>query len=371
MQPSLYIGVMSGTSLDGIDLALVNILPNEISLIASDCYPFPANIKHDLLKLCQQQQSTLLKLGEIDHQLGELYATVINDFINKKQINKNQINAIGCHGQTICHSPYGNHPFTMQIGDANLIAAKTAITTIADFRRKDMAYGGQGAPLVPAFHQAIFSDPNKNRIILNIGGISNITVLVPTHPVIGYDTGPGNLLLDSWIMQHLKQPYDKDANWAKTGKINATLLNKLLEEPYFQLPYPKSTGRELFNSQWLMQKVSQCQLSPQDVQATLVELTVNVTVDELNKLNLSDNKLPCELLICGGGASNPLIIERFVHRLPQWHVATTNQYGIDSDYLEAMAFAWLAYCRMNGLASNISSVTGALKSVCLGVIYPK
>lgn len=368
---ALYIGVMSGTSLDGIDIALVNITANNTSFITGETYSIPDNIKSDLLTICEQKQSSLQKLGEIDHQLGELYATTINDFINQHQLDKNKIIAIGCHGQTIYHAPYGENPFTMQIGDANIIAAKTDITTIADFRRKDMALGGQGAPLVPAFHQAIFSEPNKNRVILNIGGISNISVLTPNKPIIGYDTGPGNVLLDSWIMANLNKPYDQDANWAKTGKIDERLLTELLHEPYFEQSYPKSTGRELFNFNWLKQKLSAFNLPAQDIQATLVELTVKITVDELLNRQRLDPSLPCELFICGGGAKNPLIIERFTKLLPNWLVTTTDQQGISADYMEAIAFAWLAYCRINNLVSNIPSVTGATKSVSLGVIYPK
>ncbi|WP_392561229.1 anhydro-N-acetylmuramic acid kinase [Orbus sturtevantii] len=370
MKNSLYIGVMSGTSLDGVDIALVSITKNDISFKLGHTYQIPDNIKSDLLTICEQKQSSLQKLGEIDHQLGELYATAINNFIKNNQINKKNIVAIGCHGQTIYHSPTGHYPFTMQIGDANIIAARTGITTIADFRRRDVALGGQGAPLVPAFHNAIFHNPNKNRVILNIGGISNITVLTPNKPIIGYDTGPGNVLLDSWIMANLNKSYDHDAIWAKTGNINQPLLDQLLQEYYFEQPYPKSTGRELFNLSWLKQKVSKFNLSPQDIQATLVELTVRSTVNELLNKQLLDPSLPCELLICGGGAKNPLIIERFSKLLVNWLVNTTDQHGISGDYMEAIAFAWLAYCRMNNLVSNIPSVTGATKSVSLGVIYP-
>lgn len=368
MQHSLYIGVMSGTSLDGVDIALVDISNNNISLIASECYAIPEDLKLALLTLCEKKYSSLEKLGQIDHQLGKLYATTINDFIQKYQIK--DVIAIGCHGQTVFHSPNGEYPFTMQIGDSNIIAAKTGITTVADFRRKDMAFGGQGAPLVPAFHQSIFATDDKNRIVLNIGGISNITVLIPNQPVIGFDTGPGNVLLDSWIMEKQSQPYDKDGNWAKTGKVNESLLNEFFDESYFALPYPKSTGRELFNLSWLKQKLVKYDLPPQDIQATLVELTAKSIVDQL--INLSHlNNLPCELLVCGGGARNVLIMERLAKLLPNWQIMTTDKLGISSDYMEAMAFAWLAYCRINNLTSNLPSVTGATQSVSLGVIYPK
>ncbi|WP_141671933.1 anhydro-N-acetylmuramic acid kinase, partial [Gilliamella sp. Fer4-1] len=189
---NLYIGVMSGTSMDGIDIALVNITEKKVKSIASACYPIPSNLKQHLLTLCETKQTSLQNLGEIDHKLGKLFANSINNFLENNKIDKKQIKAIGCHGQTIYHAPNSNNPFTLQIGDANIIAAKTGITTIADFRRKDMAYGGQGAPLVPAFHKAILQNKHINRVILNIGGISNISVLIPNHTVIGYDTGPGN-----------------------------------------------------------------------------------------------------------------------------------------------------------------------------------
>lgn len=370
MQSTLYIGVMSGTSLDGIDVALVDITTDNIILVTADCYPMPQQLKNDLLKLCQQPQCTLQKLGEIDHQLAVLYANCINDFIDNHNLDRSKIRAIGCHGQTIYHSPNGDFPFTMQIGDANIIAAKTNLTTVADFRRKDMAYGGQGAPLVPAFHQAIFSNPQQNRIILNIGGISNITVLSPQKLPIGFDTGPGNVLLDSWIMSQLNLPYDQDAQWAKTGKVNQPLLKHLLDDTYFQLPYPKSTGRELFNLSWLKQKLASIPtIAPQDVQATLVDLTVMATVEAIiNQVSLNQ-QLTNQLLVCGGGAKNPLIIERLAASLVNWSVTTTDQQGISSDYMEAMAFAWLAYCRINNLPSNIPTVTGASKTISLGIIY--
>ncbi|MCX8656276.1 anhydro-N-acetylmuramic acid kinase [Gilliamella sp. B2894] len=365
---NLYIGVMSGTSMDGIDIALVNITDRKITSIASNCYPMPANLKQLLLTLCKTKQTTLQNLGEIDHRLGQLFADSINQFLKDNQIEKHQITAIGCHGQTIYHAPNGANPFTMQIGDANIIAAKTGITTIADFRRKDMAYGGQGAPLVPAFHNAVLQDPNINRVILNIGGISNITVLIPQYPIIGYDTGPGNVLLDGWIKEQLGKNYDQDGLWAKTGSINPDLLNYLYKENYFQIPAPKSTGRELFNLSWLHNKLVGMHLSAQDIQATLVEFTVLSISEEIKKLPIN-NRLSCELLVCGGGAKNPLIMERLSRLLPKWQVLITDVKGINSADMEAIAFAWLAYCRMNNIPSNIPEVTGANQAVSLGVIY--
>ena len=365
---NLYIGVMSGTSMDGVDIALVDISNGKITAIASDCYPMPNEIKTRLLTLCNSKQTTLQNLGELDHQLGKLYAKSINQFIKQNNIDNKQVKAIGCHGQTIYHSPNSDNPFTMQIGDANIIAAQTGITTIADFRRKDMAYGGQGAPLVPAFHKAIFLNSAINCVVLNIGGISNISVLIPDQPVIGYDTGPGNVLLDGWINKSLGTSYDKDGLWAKSGKVNQNLLSALCNEDYFQLPAPKSTGRELFNLAWLMQKLTDFALNGQDIQATLVEFTAITIANEIDKLPIKNN-LPCQLLVCGGGAKNPLIMQHLSALLPKWQVSATDEKGVNSDDMEAIAFAWLAYCRMNNIPSNIPEVTGASQSVCLGVIY--
>lgn len=370
MEKTNYIGVMSGTSMDGIDIVLVDFSAKAIKLVAADCFAIPTGLKEDLITLCQYKSTTLQKLGELDHQLGLVFADAINLFIDKYNIDRHLICAIGCHGQTVFHAPNGDFPFTMQIGDANIIASHTNITTVADFRRKDMALGGQGAPLVPAFHQAILSDSHKNRIVLNIGGISNITTLIPNHTMIGYDTGPGNVLLDSWIKQHLNQSYDKNAHWAKQGKVNLSLLDELLNEPYFDKKHPKSTGRELFNIDWLNEKLTHFNnLNPVDIQATLVEFTAISVANEIKKCILSPQKSN-ELIVCGGGASNPLIMQRLSDHLPNWTVISSNKLGFDADYMEAMAFAWLAYCRVNELPSNIPNVTGAKRKASLGVIYP-
>ncbi|HHE3594783.1 MULTISPECIES: anhydro-N-acetylmuramic acid kinase [Pasteurella] len=364
-----YIGVMSGTSLDGVDLALMDFSCVQPQLIHSDFYPMPPAIRQQISALCNSGATTLQALGELDHQLGLLYTECIQQFLQKHRLSPEQITAIGCHGQTVWHSPNSHYPFTMQIGDANLIAAKTGITTVADFRRKDMAFGGQGAPLVPAFHQALFRKPNQATVVLNVGGISNISRLLPNEEVIGYDTGPGNTLLDAWIEKHQGKAYDKDAEWAKSGKVNTDLLADLLDEPFFALPAPKSTGRELFNLAWLNKKLEKhTALSPQDVQATLVELTAQSIVDQLNQI---ETALDRHLLVCGGGVKNCLLMARLTTLLPQWQVQTTNDYDLDADYVEAAAFAWLAYQRLNDLPGNLPSVTGAKCAVSLGAIYPK
>lgn len=338
----------------------------------------PEDLRANLAELLKSGETSLQKLGEIDHHLGVLYADCVNDFLVKNQLEASQITAIGCHGQTVWHAPQGNFPFTMQIGDMNLVAARTGITTVGDFRRKDMAMGGQGAPLVPAFHEAVFARPNQFTVVLNIGGISNISVLDPKSETIGYDVSVGNALMDSWIEKHLGKRYDKNAEWAKTGEVISELLAEMLSEPFLQLPPPKSTGRELFNLAWLEKQFanltakspasSVANFKPEDIQYTLAEFTAQSITRELSQWKNEPNKV---LLVCGGGARNPLLMERFNVLLPDWHVGTTNDYGVDVDYVEAAAFAWLAFQRMENLPSNMPSVTGASQAVSLGVIFPK
>ena len=374
---NLYLGIMSGTSLDGVDLALVDFFEKP-NLVASGFVPMPEDLRANLAELLKSGETSLQKLGEIDHHLGVLYADCVNDFLVKNQLEASQITAIGCHGQTVWHAPQGNFPFTMQIGEMNLVAARTGITTVGDFRRKDMAMGGQGAPLVPAFHEAVFARPNQFTVVLNIGGISNISVLDPKSETIGYDVSVGNALMDSWIEKHLGKRYDKNAEWAKTGEVISELLVEMLSEPFLQLPPPKSTGRELFNLAWLEKQFanltakspasSVANFKPEDIQYTLAEFTAQSITRELSQWKNEPNKV---LLVCGGGARNPLLMERFNVLLPDWHVGTTNDYGVDVDYVEAAAFAWLAFQRMENLPSNMPSVTGASQAVSLGVIFPK
>ncbi|OIQ24468.1 anhydro-N-acetylmuramic acid kinase [uncultured Vibrio sp.] len=368
-QPELYIGVMSGTSMDGVDTALVRIAGDNIELLAHDEYPMPETLKNDLLAICIGQKTDLKTVGEIDHQLGHLFAEAVLQLLDKSNTEASKITAIGNHGQTVFHQPTGEQPFTMQLGDANIIATRTGIDTVADFRRKDMALGGQGAPLVPAFHSTIFSPKTSTVVALNIGGISNISVLRPNNKVLGYDTGPGNMLMDAWGQRHTGNKFDKDAGFAKQGLVNVQLLEALLKEGYFSKPAPKSTGRELFNLPWLENKLKTFdKVSAQDVQRTLCEFTAVTIANEVLLYQLGDSP---ELLVCGGGGHNPLLMTRLAELLPQWQVASTNSKGVDADYMEAMAFAWLAQRRMHGLNSNLPEVTGASQLASLGVIYPK
>ncbi|WP_028025956.1 anhydro-N-acetylmuramic acid kinase [Enterovibrio calviensis] len=361
----MYIGIMSGTSLDGIDLVVADFENHSAQLHHQAMYPFPEELKSKLIALSQGAPVTLQEIGTIDHFLGKTYASAVNRFLNETGRSHQDITAIGCHGQTVFHQPDGPMPFTMQLGDANLIAALTGITTVADFRRKDMALGGQGAPLVPAFHRYLFGESHQTRVVLNIGGIANISVLAPNAPVSGYDTGPGNMLMDSWILQHQQQPYDKNGAWAATGSVNTALLSQMLEDEYFELSAPKSTGRERFHQGWLTQQLALFvhAVSPEDVQATLLALTAQSIANELN------NDDAGELLVCGGGAKNTALMSALQNALPRWQVMPTDKKGVEGDSLEALAFAWLARQALNGEPGNLPEVTGASRQCRLGAIY--
>ncbi|HHT0303748.1 TPA: anhydro-N-acetylmuramic acid kinase [Raoultella planticola] len=366
MKSGHFIGVMSGTSLDGIDVVLAAINESVVAQQASLSYPIPVAIKEDILAICQGQTLTLSQLGQLDTRLGRLFADAVLALMRQENVQPTDIVAIGCHGQTVWHEPTGEAPNTLQIGDNNQIAAHTGVTVVGDFRRRDMALGGQGAPLVPAFHHALLAHPVERRMVLNIGGIANLSLLAPGVPVRGYDTGPGNMLMDAWIWRQCGKPYDKDAQWASEGKVLLPLLQNMLSDPWFALPAPKSTGREYFNYGWLERYLARFQgLRPQDVQATLAELTA-VTIAE--QVLLSGG---CErLLVCGGGARNPLLMARLAALLPGTEVSTTDAAGISGDDMEALAFAWLAWRTMSGLPGNLPSVTGACEATVLGAIFP-
>lgn len=361
-----FIGVMSGTSMDGVDTVLVEIAGSDITLLASLDFPFPEPLKQRLLAICLGQPTNLAEVGELDHLLGHLFADAVNALLAHANCPASTISAIGNHGQTVFHRPDGEAPFTIQLGDANIIATKTGIDTVADFRRKDMALGGQGAPLVPAFHQSIFAASESSVVVLNIGGIANISVLRPAHPVIGYDTGPGNMLMDAWCVKHQQHKFDKDAQFALQGEVSHELLSALMSEPYLERSAPKSTGRELFNLPWLEQHLTRFTLSAEDVQRTLCEYSAITIANEVSQYQIGSQP---ELLVCGGGVHNPLLMSRLAELLPQWSVMPTDNKGVDSDNMEAMAFAWLAQRRLHNLPSNLPEVTGASQLASLGVLY--
>ncbi len=364
---SLYLGAISGTSVDGIDLALVNIQQRP-EILAWDTVPFDNQMTQSLKELGQGRQDDLDRLGHYDAAFGELLGEAVNQFLKDNNLDSTQIVALGCHGQTVRHRPFADLPFTLQIGDPNRIAEITGLTTVADFRRRDIAAGGQGAPLVPGFHRALFSSPAENRSILNIGGIANITNLPQTslqQALSGFDTGPGNALLDSWVMRHLQQTFDRDGAWAATGDKLPSLVNTWLKDPYFNLPPPKSTGREYFNLEWLERGQDLSQYRPQDIQASLLELTAHSIADAVSRWGLADGPV----IVCGGGRLNSQLMISLAQRLPGHSLEPCENYQQNGDVIEAAAFAWLAYCRLQSTPANEPTVTGARGNRVLGAIY--
>ena len=363
----LFIGLMSGTSLDGIDCAIVDLAGGTPALIAAHCHALPDNLRHDVLTLCANKQAPFTELGRLDIELGRCFADAVAKTLAAAGIVAQEIEAIGSHGQTAFHQPNSAAPFSLQIGDPNTIAERTGITTVADFRRRDMAAGGQGAPLAPLLHQHCCASPTKNRAIVNIGGIANITLLLANGERVAFDTGPGNVLMDLWIAQHDGARFDKNGEWATGGSVDTAFLAELMSEPYLALAAPKSTGRELFNGAWLEQRLASLKQwpSPQNIQATLLEFTATT----LSTALLAGMRQG-EIYLCGGGAHNTALLKRIGKLMPGYYVGTTAEIGIDPDWLEAMAFAWMAQQTLDGVAVVTSPFTGAKKPVMLGGIYP-
>lgn len=369
----LYIGLMSGTSMDGVDAIVLDFSAGHCQILATHYAPYPADIRNALLALVEHHRKpvNLSELGELDARLGHFYADATLELLNKAALEPAFVEAIGSHGQTVLHRPPGHHtgsfPSTLQIGDPNIIAHKTQITTVADFRRRDIAAGGQGAPLVPAFHAAFFQNPVEDRVVLNIGGIANITVLPANGTVSGFDTGPGNTLLDQWAKRYLDIEYDTGGNIAGKGKPVAILLEQLMSDRYFQISAPKSTGREYFNLMWLEAYLTNfAQFSPTDVLATLTELTAR----SIAKAICDYAPATSRIYICGGGIHNNTLVNRLSQLLPETTLESTIKAGLDPDYVEAAAFAWLAKQTLEGKPGNIPAVTGAQTPVVLGGIYP-
>lgn len=361
---TLYIGVMSGTSLDGLDIALVELSPT-IKLIATHYIPMPDPLRAELLSLCASGPDEIARSAMAQQNWVQLAAQGIHTLIDRQGLKPSEIRAIGSHGQTIRHEPARG--FTVQIGNPALLTELTEITVVSDFRSRDVAAGGQGAPLVPAFHEALFDEHSGNRAVLNVGGFSNLSLIEPGKPIAGFDCGPGNVLMDAWIHQQRGDKFDRDGQWAASGTVQPTLLTALLGDSFFQAKGPKSTGREVFNLQWLLQHLSNLPTyAAEDVQATLLELTALTVVESLQHAQ-SDTQ---ELLICGGGAHNAALMKRLAGLLPAAQVSSTASHGVDPDWVEAMAFAWLAHCCLEGIASNRPSVTGARGLRVLGAIYP-
>ncbi len=358
-----YIGIMSGTSMDGVDVALCTVDANRCKLLKAVEFPFDPKLKEEIL-LMINGETTLKQIGELHQRLGKLFGKAVNALLEQEQMEPSSIKAIGSHGQTLWHAPGGDNPFSMQLGDANIIAAMTGIDVVSDFRSKDIALGGEGAPFAPVFHQFLFQEREKKVGVLNIGGMANLSVL--GEEVIGFDTGPGNVLMDLWVHKHQELRFDRDGNWAKTGKINKALLASFLSEKFFDRVPPKSTGRELFNILWLGKLLrGHRTVSSEDVQATLLALTVESIAREVRKYGID------ELLVCGGGVHNAFLMERLMSELKGVSVAATDKMGVSSEQMEAMLFAWLAYKRVHNETVPLSSVTGASRDGVLGGLYAR
>ncbi|WP_372625900.1 anhydro-N-acetylmuramic acid kinase [Arsukibacterium sp.] len=356
-----YIGMMSGTSLDGIDLVLVSFNPQP-RLVSSLLYPFPSELKLQLQQLCQPGDNEIELLGLAEQQLAHCYASSVTALLAQAGIAASAIAAIGCHGQTIRHRPDAPFPFSYQIGDMHKLAMLCNIPVIADFRRKDIAYGGQGAPLVPAFHRAVFQDKEQQRAIVNIGGIANVSLLSPDNAVTGFDTGPGNALLDNWVMRCRNKPYDNNGEFGNEGQLLPQLLLAMLADPYFARPAPKSTGREYFNLAWLQQFQPE-RFNPADVQRTLCRLTAQSIRDALQY------QQPQQVFVCGGGVHNRVLMADLALLLPNCTLSSTSTLGVDPNWVEALAFAWLAWAYQHKVPGNLPEVTGASKACVLGVAF--
>lgn len=379
--PELYIGLMSGTSMDGIDAVLVEMTHSDNSndkyrLLASHQHALPPLLAKKLNTLCQSSEHEIDLMMSATYDIASVFSQAVQELLNKAGLAKTQIKAIASHGQTIRHLPPTSNNqsaqagFSLQIGHPAYIAAQTGIDVIGDFRVMDMAMGGHGAPLVPAFHQNAFHSPKVNRAIVNIGGIANISWLPASSdsPVIGFDTGPGNTLLDYWFKQHNSGNYDKNGNWGASGQVQTSLLDIMLKEPYLSQPYPKSTGRERFNASWLNKQMAAHPYRAQDVQATLCRFSALSIAQSLTLLAKSDH---FEVYLCGGGVHNKLLFKELQMALPKTVIASTQNLGLDPDWVEAVAFAWLAKRHLHKQSGNLPAVTGAKQSVILGAYYPK
>jgi len=371
--PEYYIGLMSGTSMDGIDAALVEFNEKHIKLIASHNHKIPSTLKEKLkLLTLDSPEASLDMLGEADTELGITFAEASNTLLKLANFESSQITAIGSHGQTIRHRPDLKNSFSMQIADANRISYLTGITTVADFRRKDMAAGGEGAPLAPAFHQQVFSSAEENRAVLNIGGIANLTYL-PAQPnpdehqnCFGFDTGPGNTLMDAWIQKHKNKSYDNNGMWGASGIADQSFVSHLMLDPFIASKPPKSTGREHYHIDWLEKQLSNfTHLNAAEVQASLCQFTCDSIIYAVK------NYLPAisSLIVCGGGAHNANLINHLTEKLPKTKLSTSDDFGIHPDWVEAIAFAWLARQTINKKPGNLPAVTGAGQATVLGALY--
>jgi anhydro-N-acetylmuramic acid kinase len=364
---ALYIGLISGTSADGIDAALVRFEQDRPRLVAALTHPWPDDLRSRILAVAQDEtRLDLDAYGQLDVAIGACFADAASRLLDASGTSAAHVRAIGSHGQTLRHRPHGEHPFTLQVGDPSVIAERCRIDVVADFRRADVAAGGQGAPLLPAVHAMLLGSPGRTRVVLNLGGIANITVLGADGRVFGFDTGPANGLMDAWCLRHRGEAFDRDGAFAREGTVDGDLLAALLADPYFALPPPKSTGREHFHLAWLDRHAQAARLRPADVQATLLELSARSVADAIER----HAPYAVDVLACGGGVHNGALMARLAALLAPRALRSTASEGVDPDYLEATAFAWLARQRLLGRPGNLPAVTGARGPRVLGAIYP-
>lgn len=360
-----YAGLMSGTSQDGVNAVLMAFsADNNHQLVGRGYVPYDEALRARLIALHEPHVGELHEAAVVGNLLAELYAQAVHKALTDAGVPPDSVAATGCHGQTVRHRP--DVGYTIQIGNSALLAELSGIPVISDFRSRDIAAGGEGAPLVPAFHHAVFGDGRIHRVILNIGGIANVTDLPPHHPVRGFDTGPGNMLLDAWIQRHKSAPFDQEGAWARSGQVNDALLGRMLMHEYFRRAPPKSTGRDTFNLGWMSQYLSGKEKA-EDVQATLQALTIASIADGIATHCAGAG----EVYVCGGGAHNIALIAGLRAALPGRRVSVTNELGIDTDWVEACAFAWLARQALKSLPGNLPAVTGARGPRVLGAIYPR
>jgi len=366
--PRRFIGLMSGTSMDGIDAALVEVGEREIDVLAARSSAYDADLRDALFEASRRPERCHVDaLCRLDHRVGLAFRDAALELLDAHGSRPGTVTAIGSHGQTLRHLPRDAFPFTLQLGDPNLIAAGTGITTVADFRRRDLALGGEGAPLAPAFHHWLFADAGRDRVVLNLGGFANVTVLAAGGDAVsGFDTGPGNSLMDAWCRETTGKPFDEDGRWAASGRVDGALLERMLADPYFAEPPPKSTGFEYFDLAWIERQLAAVPaVDAADVQATLAELTAASVADAIGRHAPRAD----DVLVCGGGTHNGYLMERLGDRLRPVPVASTAEAGADPEWIEAAAFAWLAARRLDGLPGNLPAVTGARAPAILGGIY--
>ena len=366
----IFIGLMSGTSLDGVDAVAVRFGDGGMQLLGEAFVAYPDSVREQVLSLQLVADNELDRSARLGNQLAEIYASAVQAVRHTAALEASQVTAVACHGQTIRHAPQAG--YTLQIGNHALLAERCGIDVIGDLRSRDVAAGGQGAPLVPAFHQAMFASADTPRAILNIGGIANLTRLHPGLPVIGFDTGPGNMLLDAWIRHHHDLPYDADGAWAASGQNSSSLLQILLAEPYFADDIPKSTGRDLFSMEWLAERLERHRLQHGDitaanVQATLLQLSAHSIAHAVTRFAPATRAL----YLCGGGVRNSALCRALQHLLPSMHIAATDALGLPAQQVEAAAFAWLGWCFSRRMAGNLPEVTGASGLRVLGALYPR